>query len=188
MLTEDYLSYSYSSWWSWGAWWGCSYLLHKVEGEETGSHSLDCSYHCALPNCWISFWLSWYQHCWHSYSPRKQVGTINPYCMDFSEYFRHNNYVLCDYSSVVGDGRDVLLSSCNYDCTCNSTLFEPVCGADDLTYFSPCRAGCQKSYIDDNQDVCKISSHITIVLFIHLNQAGSYLWELYLCGRKPFKR
>jgi hypothetical protein len=66
---------------------------------------------------------------------------------------------------VIGDGRDVLLSSCNYDCMCNSTLFEPVCGVDDLTYFSPCRAGCQKSYIGGNQNVCKIKSfHVLLIL------------------------
>lgn len=78
----------------------------------------------------------------------------------FRKYLRHN---ICDCSSVIGDGRDVLLSSCNYDCTCNYTLFEPVCGADDLTYFSPCRGGCQKSYVGDNQDVCKFSLCITIM-------------------------
>ena len=27
---------------------------------------------------------------------------------------------------------------------CTSSIYEPVCGADDLTYFSPCRAGCMK--------------------------------------------
>ena len=39
---------------------------------------------------------------------------------------------------------DVTISSCNYDCMCTSSIYEPVCGADDLTYFSPCRAGCMK--------------------------------------------
>ena len=27
---------------------------------------------------------------------------------------------------------------------CTSSIYEPVCGADDLTYFSACRAGCMK--------------------------------------------
>ena len=72
-------------------------------------------------------------------------------------------FVLCDCSSVIGDGRDVLVSSCNYECMCNSSLFEPVCGADDLTYFSPCRAGCQKSYIDDNPNVCSTVDRVLIM-------------------------
>ena len=43
---------------------------------------------------------------------------------------------------------DVLLSSCNFDCNCTSTIFEPVCGADGISYFSPCRGGCQKRILD----------------------------------------
>eukprot|EP00731_Ephydatia_muelleri_P010246 Em0005g832a len=43
-------------------------------------------------------------------------------------------------SNFVSNGS--LLSFCNSHCACNSTNYEPVCGADDHTYFSPCRAGC----------------------------------------------
>jgi len=36
-------------------------------------------------------------------------------------------------------------TSCGSDCSCEREWFEPVCGVDDLTYFSPCYAGCQNS-------------------------------------------
>ncbi len=47
---------------------------------------------------------------------------------------------------------DTTISSCNYDCACNSSAYEPVCGADGITYFSPCRAGCKKTF-DNNTGV-----------------------------------
>ena len=44
-------------------------------------------------------------------------------------------------------------SNCTTSCNCTSTIFEPVCGADDLTYFSPCRAGCDKYFRNGDESV-----------------------------------
>jgi hypothetical protein len=46
-----------------------------------------------------------------------------------------------DGARDIGDTR-FLNSSCISSCNCTSTVFEPVCGADDVVYFSPCHAGC----------------------------------------------
>jgi len=35
-----------------------------------------------------------------------------------------------------------LESSCNADCGCSRTQFDPICGLDDVMYYSPCYAGC----------------------------------------------
>ena len=39
-------------------------------------------------------------------------------------------------------------ASCARECDCMSHTYEPVCGEDGLTYFSPCRAGCTSTVID----------------------------------------
>jgi len=41
-----------------------------------------------------------------------------------------------------------LTAACNVDCHCMSDVFEPVCGADNLIYFSPCYAGCHNTSAD----------------------------------------
>ena len=46
------------------------------------------------------------------------------------------------YSSLQ-DSKKGLKSQCNDRCECTTLLFSPVCGADNLTYFTPCFAGCQ---------------------------------------------
>ena len=47
-------------------------------------------------------------------------------------------------------------NSCNSNCSCPEEWFEPVCGADRLTYYSPCDAGCRALFTHT------VSTHIFI--------------------------
>ncbi len=60
-----------------------------------------------------------------------------------------HSYYYYYYRSL--SGRDS--SNCSMNCNCSSTIFEPVCGNDGITYFSPCRAGCDKREIDNVRPV-----------------------------------
>lgn len=38
---------------------------------------------------------------------------------------------------------------CSLNCECDFDKFEPICGADNFTYFSSCHAGCKQSMTED---------------------------------------
>lgn len=46
------------------------------------------------------------------------------------------------YGNSSTGSRFSLESSCNADCGCSRTQFDPICGLDDVMYYSPCYAGC----------------------------------------------
>lgn len=46
-----------------------------------------------------------------------------------------------------------LLSSCNAGCRCEGLPYDPVCGADNVLYYSPCHAGCTKETMLDSARV-----------------------------------
>ena len=46
--------------------------------------------------------------------------------------------------------------SCNSVCHCDYVRYMPVCGEDQMTYISPCHAGCKKEFMDLNgRKVCR---------------------------------
>lgn len=46
------------------------------------------------------------------------------------------------FSSLGDNG---MTAPCNVNCSCSLATINPVCGEDNLAYFSPCHAGCKVS-------------------------------------------
>ncbi|KAM9065968.1 solute carrier organic anion transporter family member 4A1 [Sarcophilus harrisii] len=44
--------------------------------------------------------------------------------------------------SILPEGSIQLLASCNEKCGCLREIYSPVCGTDNVMYYSPCHAGC----------------------------------------------
>lgn len=44
------------------------------------------------------------------------------------------------------DDQTSLKTKCNEKCGCTEMLYSPLCGKDNVTYYSPCYAGCQKEH------------------------------------------
>lgn len=58
----------------------------------------------------------------------------------------------CFHSSRDSINNVNLDSTCNTNCGCDNQ-FQPVCGANNVIYFSPCHAGCQVS--STGEEVCR---------------------------------
>lgn len=83
-----------------------------------------------------------------------------------------------------------LTDACNSQCNCNEYKFDPVCGADNVMYYSPCYAGCFEEYtIGDakvgNIIISKSARRQVSILLLQLyancscviNQDGSSLYD-----------
>uniref|UniRef100_A0A1I8NU26 Solute carrier organic anion transporter family member n=1 Tax=Stomoxys calcitrans TaxID=35570 RepID=A0A1I8NU26_STOCA len=56
-------------------------------------------------------------------------------------------------NSLMNNSYDSVLNtslSCNSLCHCDYVRYMPVCGEDQMTYISPCHAGCKQEYMDAN--------------------------------------
>lgn len=50
-----------------------------------------------------------------------------------------------------------LNDECNSKCNCNEYKFDPVCGANNVMYYSPCYAGCGEEYTIGDSKVVAIT-------------------------------
>ncbi|XP_019609000.2 solute carrier organic anion transporter family member 4A1 [Rhinolophus sinicus] len=56
--------------------------------------------------------------------------------------------VTASYSgSLLPEGHLDLTAPCNVACGCRPEHYSPVCGSDDLVYYSPCHAGCSEAAV-----------------------------------------
>ena len=62
--------------------------------------------------------------------------------------------------------KDNLTSPCNVQCACSQWTYEPVCGGDDKTYFSPCHAGCTNLHVYTTPDGLSVRVSSAVVYFI----------------------
>ncbi|XP_071542524.1 solute carrier organic anion transporter family member 3A1 [Panulirus ornatus] len=77
----------------------------------------------------------------------KMAGTTSPYFNTSMAQSVANSPGRLDSG---GSFQVNLTAWCNTGCSCSSSLVEPVCGNNGLTYFSPCHAGCT-SYSPKNK-------------------------------------
>ena len=62
---------------------------------------------------------------------------------------------------------DSLISECNEDCGCSTTLYDPVC-VDGIQYFTPCHAGCSQPAQIDDETGEKVLSPLFASIDIHM--------------------
>jgi len=67
-----------------------------------------------------------------------------------------------------------LNSTCNSECGCSTSTYEPVC-ADGIQYFSPCHAGCSMEPVETGDDMVMIS------LLDRYKNNKMYFYALYYC-------
>lgn len=53
-----------------------------------------------------------------------------------------------------------LLAECQRSCQCQGHPFSPVCGADDIVYYSPCHAGCTDMMVNGSD---RVMEHIMCI-------------------------
>ncbi|XP_005176681.1 solute carrier organic anion transporter family member 74D [Musca domestica] len=94
--------------------------------------------------------------------------------------------------SVVVNIHDKALDAtptCNSDCGCDYVRYSPVCGENNMTYISPCHAGCKKQYISKTgkKFFYDCSCIPTVNTTLNLNPAFERLTSINLTDDMDFK-
>lgn len=65
-------------------------------------------------------------------------------------------------------------NQCNRKCSCSRSVYEPICGADGLLYYSPCYAGCSVELNVDSSKVYQNCNCIINNLIVSNNMSHKY--------------
>lgn len=92
------------------------------------------------------------------------ISCPNPEFAGVSTPYSESNY------DVNIHGALSLNSSCNSNCSCSRDNYNPICGTDNILYYSPCYAGCGKIYGSGRTEAysncscirTQVRSHVTI--------------------------
>lgn len=77
---------------------------------------------------------------------------------------------------------DVLTeASCNKDCGCSTASYQPVCGFDNVQYFSPCHAGCNDLLATDGEFVSKPTFYLNFYLYIFEQVIPANIESFIIC-------
>jgi len=93
-------------------------------------------------------WIEWCTPCNHNVELTSTQGSesistqLTTLCSHLFVYYSATEYLTVRCVICCRNGYE---TSCRSDCSCEREWFQPVCGVDGLTYFSPCYAGCQNS-------------------------------------------
>ncbi|CAB4061514.1 SLCO3A [Lepeophtheirus salmonis] len=99
------------------------YILKRLQLRPKGAVQLVIFFNFLCLACYVMLFLFGCDNV-------KMAGTTSPYYSNVNktEPFTIN-----------------LTASCNFGCQCDMNDVQPVCGANGLTYFSPCHAGCTET-------------------------------------------
>ena len=57
------------------------------------------------------------------------------------------------YSGEMAQKVPNLVADCNRHCNCGEASYRPICGVNEVSYFSPCHAGCSGSHYENNTKI-----------------------------------